>query len=303
MPSIAPWLNPPNFVGAAAAGAASGLGIRKANQEANEAADRLSLAYEQLAENERRANMENQTRLETQKASLALRGAQMDAMRAYHEDQIDARNRQIDNTAAYHQGTLDARAESADIRRGHEVRMGDQFQQHEERAGRQFGEREGRLTDQFNTRQENFDQTREDKAKAADALQNRFDQAQALRRAQFESGPGKLSPGDYAILDAKKTELKKTQAAIDKFDMEGGPSKGAFFGLTSWKDKRPIYKGLQDKAAQLLKDISEMETPKQRYLKEDTSQYGAPLPSIDDGGTPADYTWDPEARRIKKIAR
>lgn len=112
--TIAPWLHPINFVAAAQAGAASGLGIRRANQEATEAADRLQLAYDSLASNERRSNEATQERMAVAKASLALRGQQMDAVRAYHENQIDARNREIDNTAAYREGALDARNRQVD---------------------------------------------------------------------------------------------------------------------------------------------------------------------------------------------
>lgn len=81
---VPPWLVPPNFLGASEAGAQMGLGIRRQAEAETEAADRLRLAYDQLASQEQRAN-------EQARATMALRAQQLSAMEAYHRDQLAQR--------------------------------------------------------------------------------------------------------------------------------------------------------------------------------------------------------------------
>lgn len=267
--TIAPWLHPINFVAAAQAGAASGLGIRRANQEATEAADRLQLAYEQLASNERRSNEATRERMAVAKASLALRGQQMDAVRAYHENQIDARNREIDNTAAYREGTLDSQA-------AHEAGLQDRF-----------ANREAATADRFNTRQENVDQAREDRAKAADALESRFQRRQEYLEKRYGSDPGRLSPSDFGLMNADISDLKSVQRQIATIDAAGGPSRGRLW-LTAGTTK--TYPELKAKEIELRKKIAGYSTPKNQ-----AGQVSGPA------SAPATYQWDPKTRRIMPI--
>lgn len=82
MPTIAPWLVPPDYIGAMSRGAGLGLQARAQDigeeeyaQRQAEAGDRLRLAYATLASQEKRADTAAQARLQQAQAGLALRGA------------------------------------------------------------------------------------------------------------------------------------------------------------------------------------------------------------------------------------
>jgi hypothetical protein len=91
MAFVAPWLNPPNFIGAMSAGASAGIAKRRADQEVTEAGDRLSLAYTQLASQEQRATEAVKAKHDLAKATMALKSRQLDSMDLYHRGQLDAR--------------------------------------------------------------------------------------------------------------------------------------------------------------------------------------------------------------------
>lgn len=113
MPFVAPWLQPPNFIGAMQAGAQAGLAVRKQAESEGSAADNLRLAYDQLAANERRAHEATLARTEASKAAMALRAQQASAMQQYQ------------------QGLLAEKAKADELRAATDLRLGQQFQTHE----------------------------------------------------------------------------------------------------------------------------------------------------------------------------
>lgn len=141
--AIAPWLTPPNFLAAMQAGAQLGLGVRRQDEEESQAGDRLRLAYDQLAANERRAHEAVMARQESAKAALALRAQQMSALESYRQSMIEERKQ------------ADA------LREANQQRLADQFTAREDRITKEFGlretergEREKRLGEQFQQKEE-----------------------------------------------------------------------------------------------------------------------------------------------------
>jgi hypothetical protein len=289
MPTIAPWLQPPNFVGAMSAGAAAGLGVRKANQEATEAADRLELAYNQLAANERRAAAATKAKLDLANASLALRGQQMDAMQAYHQGQLAAREENMN-------------------------RLATQFGERENRMKDQFGQTmdarqaaQDSIMDRFAQRMDNADLNRKDREAAAKAIQDRFERRQAMLEQQAAQGVGRLAPADYFNAQADANELRDTQKQIAAIDKEGGPKRG-HLGLTEGTTK--LYPALKAKEAELRQKLASYQTPRQKAAAdltgptddEEAMMEGGPAGTeVNDQSQPAQYTWDPQTRRIKPI--
>lgn len=101
MATVAPWLIPPDFVGAMRAGAQLGLEQRQQDIAQSEAADRLRLAYDQLASEEQQRARETQSRMDLAKASLALRGQQMDATQAYRAGLLENAQKRMQDLADY----------------------------------------------------------------------------------------------------------------------------------------------------------------------------------------------------------
>ena len=85
---LAPWNIPPNFLGAIQAGAGAGLAARRADLEEQSSGDRLQLAYNQLAEEERQRNEAAQARMQMATAANALRASQIDMLSRYHQGQL-----------------------------------------------------------------------------------------------------------------------------------------------------------------------------------------------------------------------
>lgn len=132
---IPPWLNvtPEAFVRAASEGAAAGLGARRQYASEVEAGDRLRLAYDTLASQERRADERAQAALEVaqmrtamqsqaQEAALALReqqAASLDAYRQARLGQYDTEEERRRAAAAelygYRQARLDQFQQALDI--------------------------------------------------------------------------------------------------------------------------------------------------------------------------------------------
>jgi hypothetical protein len=96
-----PWLHPPNFLGAMEGGARLGLSARGEQREETGAADRLRLAYDQLAAQEKRASELVKSRQQIASASLALRAQQASALEQYRRDQIEER-RKAESDKAHH---------------------------------------------------------------------------------------------------------------------------------------------------------------------------------------------------------
>lgn len=89
MPEIPPWLVPPNFIGAAEGGARLGLSARSQDIEEQSAADRLKLAYDQLAKQERVASMQAQQKLQLGEAANKLRMAHEEALQSHYQTMQD----------------------------------------------------------------------------------------------------------------------------------------------------------------------------------------------------------------------
>lgn len=117
MAQIAPWLYPKNFVEAMNAGAQAGLAVRRATDEEQQAGDRLRLAYDQLASQEKRESEAARSKLELAHAAMALRARQADAMEAYHQNQIAARNEALKQQQQYQNSALALRQQAMDERK------------------------------------------------------------------------------------------------------------------------------------------------------------------------------------------
>ena len=97
---LAPWNIPPNFLGAIQAGAGAGLAARRADLEEQSSGDRLQLAYNQLAEEERQRNEAAKARMQMATAANALRASQIDMLSRYHQGQLQNQQGQLQNQQA-----------------------------------------------------------------------------------------------------------------------------------------------------------------------------------------------------------
>ena len=106
--SLPPWLNvsPSDFVRAAEAGASTGISAERQRASSEEAGNRLRLAYDTLASQERRQDEMAQAKMELAQsqmdqrerattAALALREAQMQGLQSYREQQIEAKQNEL----------------------------------------------------------------------------------------------------------------------------------------------------------------------------------------------------------------
>lgn len=94
--TIPSWLELPNFIQAMREGAATGLAARRQDSDEAQAADRMQLAYEQLAEKERAANelAQNRQAMEEDRQqraadALAQRTQAALALQQYRQDQAN----------------------------------------------------------------------------------------------------------------------------------------------------------------------------------------------------------------------
>jgi hypothetical protein len=90
---IAPWLQPPNFLGFSTAGAEAGLSAARIAQAGRDSASRIALAGQQLAAENERAKEANSTRQQDMLASLLERSQTAQLMKQYHDADIAERNR------------------------------------------------------------------------------------------------------------------------------------------------------------------------------------------------------------------
>lgn len=111
--TLPPWLQTPNFVGAGEAGLNAALQMRQQNSQRAEAGDRLQLAYDQLASEERRASMLAQNRQEMARAALELRASQAQALQDYREQNLQHRADALEALTGYRGGLLDQREKNA----------------------------------------------------------------------------------------------------------------------------------------------------------------------------------------------
>jgi hypothetical protein len=86
---VAPWLIPPDFLGAVRSGASTGLSLRGQDIQAGEAQDRLGLAYAQMQQNAQQHADAVRQEEENAKAAQALRSAQATALQSYRQSELD----------------------------------------------------------------------------------------------------------------------------------------------------------------------------------------------------------------------
>lgn len=145
MSVIAPWLHPLNFIDAARAGASLGLQAREQDIQQSQSADRLQLAYDTLASQEKRASQQALARQQLAQASLALRGQQMDMLNQYRQSMLGQREQglglQAQREADLQEGRK-ARAEDRESILGLRERMLDFQKQREENIGGRFKSRQ-----------------------------------------------------------------------------------------------------------------------------------------------------------------
>lgn len=133
--SLPPWLTPPNFLGAMEAGASTGLRARQQDIEEYQAADRLKLAYDQLAKQERVASMQALAKQKQGEAALALRAAiaqqGMDLRERSLQQQGDLRSRALD-LQQQQQGSL------LDLKKSEDQTRQDEFKARMEQGNRRI---------------------------------------------------------------------------------------------------------------------------------------------------------------------
>lgn len=84
---VAPWLVPPDYVGAMKAGASLGEGLRGQDFQAAEAGNRLRLAYDQLAASSNEHSQSLAAQQESTQAAQALHAQQQTALEAWRHSQ------------------------------------------------------------------------------------------------------------------------------------------------------------------------------------------------------------------------
>jgi hypothetical protein len=101
-------------------GAQIGAQVREQDIQAREASDKLRLAYDSLASNERNEAQTEQMKMELAKNAQELRQSQMDAMNMRAQERLQHQQAQLDQTGQFHAQTLalrQARGEMLDKHR------------------------------------------------------------------------------------------------------------------------------------------------------------------------------------------
>lgn len=240
---LVPWVVPPDYAKIMQAGTSAGLEARSiASREAEArrrddvsqeiAADRLRLAYDQIASQERRAAETVQAKREQSQAALQLRALQSRDLNAYR------------------QGQLEARAQSEERQAANMLRLAEQFRERENRIAEQFGASQQGMFDRATMAEEGkqgrFEASQE-------STQGRFEtREERLNRERRESAASALDREERGAnravarmeLNTTLRELEDVKKDMAKIEAEGGPSRG-MFGLTAGTTK--AYEALQAK--------------------------------------------------------
>jgi hypothetical protein len=227
------------------AGAQTGLSARRADDEEAQSADRLRLAYDQLAENERMASAQAKSRFDLAKSAQQLKAQQFESAQ-------DLKRQQLNAVSAYRAGMLNER------------------QQNMQRLADQFKTRESGIEDRFGQRQDARDLDREDRQAREDRLSQQFQDTMKLKQQHEGDYAGKLDPTTQALLGADVSELRGTQKQIEKIDEQGGPARG-MLGLS--KGNTEQYQQLKKREADLLTKIKGYKTPKEQREGGGKSKY------------------------------
>lgn len=105
---IAPWLNPPDFIGAARAGAQIGLSEAEMRQQAEEHAAELALKRDQLAVEMSQAEAERSQKQQEQNAALALRQAALQQQGLLGRGRLENQSNEISERDALERARIDA---------------------------------------------------------------------------------------------------------------------------------------------------------------------------------------------------
>lgn len=102
MAGIPPWLAGPDVIGAMSRGAQLGLEQRRESVSESEAADRLKMAYEQMANEERRASELQKYRADQAAMALIQKQQQAEMLNAYRMGQLEVARQKADDLADHY---------------------------------------------------------------------------------------------------------------------------------------------------------------------------------------------------------
>ncbi len=217
----------PSLIGSLQAGAALGTQLRGQDIAANEAKDRLSLAYAQLQSQEERAAEQAQAKLTLAQATMAARQQQQDLMAGYREQALKQQQEHSQNLAAQAAANLDYKQQS---------------------GAQMMDLRERRLADL-----QDYRQGLEAQREKANAMREKD---QAFREA-VATAP-RLGEVDKAELGSDISELKGLQKKIDTTEPRG-------YGLLHWSSNIDDIAKMKEDALKLRTKIHSYQT-KQRDL-------------------------------------
>ncbi len=238
----------PSLMGSLEAGAQLGTTLRGQDISANEAKDRLSLAYAQLQSQEERAAEQAQAKLTLAHATLQARQEQQDLMAGYREQALKQQEERNQNLAAQSAANLAEKQKSG-------VEMMDL--------------RERRLADLQDYRQSQ--ETARDKANAMQEKMLAFKEALA-------TAP-RLSEVDKAELGSDVRDLTKLQEKIDTTAPRG-------YGLLHWTSNVDDITKMKEEALKIRQKIHGYRT-KERELGTPTSLTIPGTPAAQAAASPA----------------
>jgi hypothetical protein len=232
--AIPPWLDitPETFLGAAKAGAQIGTQRRAQDLKAGAAADRLRLAYDSLASQERRASESEQMKLELAKNAQQLRQSQMDAVNLRAQERLQQQQEQGDQLAQFREQTLAFRQGRGEMLDQHRAQMAEE--QDKNRA----------------LREEIANKNLDAKQAAMELRKRQISDALDLKKQQFAARIPKLSESQRKLMDADFSELKTIEKKRDEMNVRGHTLFHPISGNT------PEYEDLSKKAADLRAKIA-----------------------------------------------
>jgi hypothetical protein len=107
--ALGPWNAPPNFIGAMSAGASAGLQARGQDIAQMEAGDRLTLAYQQLASEERQRTEMAKQRMQAAQWMMQYRQSQLSLLDQYRQQRLAQQGSEAAEKARIAQEAVDVR--------------------------------------------------------------------------------------------------------------------------------------------------------------------------------------------------
>ena len=256
--SLPPWVSvsPSDFVRAAEAGASTGISAERQRASSEEAGNRLRLAYDTLASQERRQDEMAQAKMELAQsqmdqrerattAALALREAQMQGLQDYREGMLGAKEKELGIRSELGGANLDLRRQLAETSSGlQQQRLESAAQalqalqthrQETERLNREIEER--RATGAERKEGPTYTFTNPDGSKIVGKATDPAIAAMLKKRAEEASKPGLLSrllghpnaplqavPGQTPAVPSASAALAPPAAADNDFVVVTNPS-------------------------------------------------------------------------------